>query len=161
MLCFLGHTGLVAKALFAAHSPPRGVAGSSVYGTFTSDGDVGGLTSIDTWTVVPTLQSLPARLDEWIELGVEDKTERGIFADDKVDVAQQTQGTGVPRACGDNDTSTAALRYLSDGAVDGFLIFYCAGLRAGTITGDNHFSVGLLGQSGGTLDTLHSLLVPG
>jgi len=123
ILCFFGYAGLVAKALFAAHSPPRGVAASSVYGTFTGDGDVGGLVCIDTWTVVPTLQALPARLDEGIELGVEDKTERGTFADDKVDVAQQTQGTGVPRACGDNDTSTAILRHLGDGTVDGFLIF--------------------------------------
>ena len=161
ILCFFGYAGLVAKALFAAHSPPRGVAASSVYGTFTSDGDVGGLTGIDTWTVVPTLQSLPARLDEGIEFGVEDKTERSILADDKVDVAQQMQCACAPRACGDNDTSTAALRHLGDGTVDGFLIFCCTGLRAGTITGDEHFTVGLLGQDGGTLDALHSLVVPG
>ena len=145
ILCFFGYAGLVAIVLFTAHSPPRGVAAAAVYGTFTSDGDVGGLTGIDTWTVVPTLQSLPTRLDEGIEFGVEDKTERGILADDKVDVALQMQCACAPCTCGNDNTSTAALCHLSDGAVDGFLIFCCTGLRAGTIAGDEYFTVGLLG----------------
>ena len=153
----VNHAGLVAKGVLAAHGPPRLVRAAAVDGALARDGYVLLLVSIDAGTQVPAVDALPAGRHDGVEVGLEDKLQHGILLHNEVNVRKKGDSPRVKRSCRHDDATTALLGAGSNGLVNGFLVFHCGGLDAGSVLGNNKIAVGKLG----CLNALFNLLIGG